>query len=229
MKSYCKGLALDRESVERAYARWRSGESGSKNEHRVYEEYGTPGALVEEIAFEIASRTLTFRPIRRYPKRESTNGKLRIIGVESVKQQVCDYLADDGFIFGSCKRDLEMALRGLERFYSEGYGLSLKGWKVSRCGNDEPVRALGYTVRPDRVTIKDDLYLRIRAAYRNFDRDPTEAAARRVTSYWGYLEHSDSMKAIEAHGYLGTVKRARRLVSAVDGKRRERQANDHHD
>lgn len=360
MKSYCKGLALDRESVERAYARWRSGESGSKNEHRVYEEYGTPDALVEEIASEIASRTLTFRPIRRYPRRESTNGKLRIIGVESVKQQVCDYLADDalaplidakvgywqvasvrgkgqlmlvdacqrwsreyayhvhvdirkcypsikvdvvrdvlrryvrsddvlylcdslldtydgcleigsyfslrmaqlvlsfgyhyledahkerrgrrvrligaqgwyaddGFIFGNCKRDLEMALRGLERFYSEGYGLSLKGWKVSRCGNDEPVRALGYTVRPDRVTIKDDLYLRIRSAYRNFDRDPTEATARRVTSYWGYLEHSDSMKAIEAHGYLGTVKRARRLVSAVDGKRRERQANDHHD
>nr|DAU05845.1 MAG TPA: hypothetical protein [Caudoviricetes sp.] len=360
MKSYCKGLVLDRESVERGYARWRSGESGSKNEYRVYEEYGTPDALVEEIASEIASRTLSFRPIHRYPRRESTNGKLRIIGVESVKQQVCDYVADaalaslidarvgywqvasvrgkgqlmlveacqrwcreyayhvhvdirkcypsikvdvvrrilrkyvrsddvlylcgslldtydgsleigsyfslrmaqlvlsfgyhfledvhkgrrgrrvrligaqgwyadDGFVFGDCKRDLEMAVRRLERFYAEGFSLSLKGWKVSRCGDDEPVRALGFTVRPDRVTVKDDLYLRIRAAFRDFERHPTEAGARRVTSYWGYLEHSDSMKAIEAHGYLGTVKRARRLVSAVDRKRRERQSHGHHD
>jgi RNA-directed DNA polymerase len=360
VKSYCKGLVLDRESVERGYARWRSGESGSKNEYRVYEEYGTPDALVEEIASEIASRTLSFRPIHRYPRRESTNGKLRIIGVESVKQQVCDYVADaalaslidarvgywqvasvrgkgqlmlveacqrwcreyayhvhvdirkcypsikvdvvrrilrkyvrsddvlylcgslldtydgsleigsyfslrmaqlvlsfgyhfledvhkgrrgrrvrligaqgwyadDGFVFGDCKRDLEMAVRRLERFYAEGFSLSLKGWKVSRCGDDEPVRALGFTVRPDRVTVKDDLYLRIRAAFRDFERHPTEAGARRVTSYWGYLEHSDSMKAIEAHGYLGTVKRARRLVSAVDRKRRERQSHGHHD
>lgn len=346
--------------MERAYARWRSGESGSKNEYRVYEEYGTPDALVEEIASEIASRTLSFRPIHRYPRRESTNGKLRIIGVESVKQQVCDYVADaalaslidarvgywqvasirgkgqlmlveacqrwcreyayhvhvdirkcypsikvdvvrrilrkyvrsddvlylcdslldtyegsleigsyfslrmaqlvlsfgyhfledvhkerrgkrvrligaqgwyadDGFVFGDCKRDLEMAVRRLERFYAEGFGLTLKGWKVSRCGDDEPVRALGFTVRPDRVTVKDDLYLRIRAAFRDFERHPTEAAARRVTSYWGYLAHSDSTKAIEDHGYLGTVKRARRLASAVDRKRRERHANDHHD
>ena len=39
------------------------------------------------------TRNLRFRPIHRYDHTEPTNGKVRKIGVESVKQQVCDYLA----------------------------------------------------------------------------------------------------------------------------------------
>lgn len=57
------------------------------------EEYGAESALISEIAFEIESRSLSFVPIRRYRHIEPTNGKLRIIGIESVKQQTCDYLA----------------------------------------------------------------------------------------------------------------------------------------
>ncbi len=93
MKSYCKGLRIDEALVTSAYERWLAAPAGRKNAWRVNAEYGSAGALVAEIAGEIESRSLLFRPIKRYRHREPTNGKLRVIGVESVKQQVCDYVA----------------------------------------------------------------------------------------------------------------------------------------
>lgn len=93
MKSYCKNLVIDRDLVVRAYEGWRSGCSGHKNAYRVTDEYGSADALIDEILWQLTMRTLEFRPIHRYQRVEPTNGKRRVIGVESVKQQVCDYLA----------------------------------------------------------------------------------------------------------------------------------------
>ncbi len=93
MKTYCKGLRIDGALISRAYESWLSAPAGKKNAWRVTDEHGSAKALAAEIAHEIESRALTFRPIKRYRHREPTNGKLRIIGVESVKQQVCDYVA----------------------------------------------------------------------------------------------------------------------------------------
>lgn len=90
VKSYKIG-PLDRDAIVRGYEEWRSGQSGKKNHYRVREEYGNAENLIDEIAREIESRTLVFRPIHRYKRIEPTNGKLRIIGVESVKQQVVDH------------------------------------------------------------------------------------------------------------------------------------------
>ncbi len=92
MKSYCKGLVISRDMVELGYADWLDKESGKRNEWRVYEEYGSPEALVEEILWEVTCRTLRFKPIKRYQRTEPTNGKVRVIGIESVKQQVCDHM-----------------------------------------------------------------------------------------------------------------------------------------
>lgn len=356
IKSYCKGLRIDEFLIHSAYETWLCGEAGKKNRWRVCEEYGTESALISEIASEIKSRSLSFVPIRRYRHIEPTNGKLRVIGIESIKQQTCDYLAvtalaplldakvgywqtasvvgkgqlmlvgacqrylqdskyhvhvdvrkcypsiktdvvksilrkyvksadvlylcdtlldsydgcleigsyfslrmaqlvlsfgyhfledahktrrgrsvrliehqcwyaDDLFIFGSCKRDLELAVRTLGTYFEEGYGLEFKGWKVSRSGDQEPCAALSNSVRPSRVTIKPDLYLRIRKAYRDYDRKPTLRGAKRVCAYWGYLEHSDSHKARLKNGYDSTVRHARRHVSAhahADSTRKER-------
>lgn len=93
MKSYCKGLVVDRDLVARAYEAWRSGCAGHKNGWRVDDEYGGADALIDEILWQLTMRTLEFRPIHRYERVEPTNGKHRVIGVESVKQQVCDYVA----------------------------------------------------------------------------------------------------------------------------------------
>lgn len=91
MKSYCKGLVIDRAHVTRAFEAWRKAQAGHKNAWRVEAEYGSAAALIDEITDEIAGRCLAFRPIKRYEHHEPTNGKVRTIGVESVKQQVVDY------------------------------------------------------------------------------------------------------------------------------------------
>lgn len=336
---------MDESLIHAAYYEWSCGSAGKKNRWRVADEYGTANALLDEIASELESRTLSFVPIHRYRHREPTNGKLRIIGIESIKQQVCDYIAvkalsplleakvgywqtasvegkgqlmlvgacqrylrdskyhvhvdvrkcypsiktdvvksilrkyvrsadvlylcdtlldsydgcleigsyfslrmaqlvlsfgyhflegvhkerrgrsvrlishqcwyaDDIFIFGNCKRDVEKAVRMLSDYFKSDFGIELKGWKVAKSGEQEPCNALCNSVRPDRVTLKPDLYLRIRKAYRDYNRKPTLSGAKRVCAYWGYLEHSDSHSAICKNGYDATIRHARRHVSA---------------
>lgn len=84
---------MDEALVISAYESWLDSKAGKKNAWRVQQEHGSASALIQEIVREVETRSLTFRPIKRYRHREPTNGKLRIIGVESVKQQVCDYVA----------------------------------------------------------------------------------------------------------------------------------------
>lgn len=93
MKTYCKHMVIDRAHVAEAYGLWRASDAGRKNRWRVAEEHSDEDALIDEITGEIAARGLSFAPIRRYRRTEPTNGKLRVIGIESVKQQVCDYVA----------------------------------------------------------------------------------------------------------------------------------------
>lgn len=112
MKSYCKGLAVDADFVGRAYENWRSGESGRTNEWRVYKEYGSPDALIAEIVAEANAGTLRFESLSTRPRQDG--GKLRNIGIEGVKQQICGYTVD-------------LAVDGLMRAKT-GY------WQVNRPG-----------------------------------------------------------------------------------------------
>ena len=91
LKSYCKGLVMNREHLTKAYELWSRATAGHKNAWRVTKEYGSAEALIDELEREICERNLSLKPIHRYRHREPTNGKIRIIGVESVKQQILDY------------------------------------------------------------------------------------------------------------------------------------------
>lgn len=93
MKTYCKGLVIDEAFVRAAYADWCRAGAGRKNRWRIAEEHGSADALVAEIVREVEARSLSLRPIRRYRLRDGSSGKVRTIGVESVKQQVLDYVA----------------------------------------------------------------------------------------------------------------------------------------
>lgn len=91
MKSWCKGLVMDRDHVERAYKQWLESCAGHKNAWRVPIEHGSADGLIDEIAREIDGRCLRLRPIVHREHVERSNGKVRMLGVESVKQQVLDY------------------------------------------------------------------------------------------------------------------------------------------
>lgn len=114
MKSYCKGLVVDRGFVDEAYERWRRGDAGRKNEWRVYREHGSPSELVDEIAREMGEGTLRFPELRTRPRRDG--GKVRDIGVEPVKQQVVGYVIDHAL------DDLMRAKLGYWQFSRPGMG-----------------------------------------------------------------------------------------------------------
>lgn len=92
LKTYCKNLVVDEAFVAEAYDRWRRNEAGRKNAWRVDRQYGSAAALIAEITREANDGTLSFEPIETRPRNE--DGKVRDIGVEPVKQQVCGYVVD---------------------------------------------------------------------------------------------------------------------------------------
>lgn len=345
MKSYCKGLRVDHELVYEAYIEWRESESGHKNHWRLNKEYEDLSVLADEIVNEIRTRTLSFEPIR-YHEETERNGKVRHIGQESVKQQICDYVAlvamkdfiharvgfyqvastkgkgplfaakqvqrwikedgrmcyvhgdikkcyesiqhktifeivckyiksrdivyligtilstydkglgigsalslklsqvvlsfayhhvealghtyrrgkrirtiihqiwyaDDFYLFSKYPSYIKWMMRNLTAYLKRDYMLDVKRWKISWT-DCEPVDIAGYVVREDRLTIRPKIYLRIRRAYVSFNRQPTLKKARTVCSYWGYLYHTDSRKAIARNSYYTTFCKARRMVS----------------
>ena len=159
MKSYCKGLRIDGALISKAYESWLDAPAGKKNAWRVPDEHGSAAALMAEIEGEIASRALTLRPIKRYTHHEPTNGKLRVIGVESVKQQVCDYVAIEAM------GDLLHAKVGFWQVSSvKGKGQLMAAHAVSRW-----VQADGYFVHLDvrkcYPSIKADVVMRILRRY----------------------------------------------------------------
>lgn len=93
MKTYCKGLRITREVVEDAYAAWLDSPAGKRNWWRVEREHGSASALIDEIHTEIEERRLGLAPIVRSERWDDNARKFRVIGVASVKQQVCDYIA----------------------------------------------------------------------------------------------------------------------------------------
>lgn len=349
IKSYCKGFKVTESVVAHAYRSWERSRAGRKNSWRVYEEHGGPEKLIGEIVREIGERNLTFRPIRRYLHHESTNGKTREIGVQSVKQQVVDYVAveslsqlinartgfwqvggvpgkgqvlaskavrrwsrtsrwhvhmdvrqcypsiskdtvmkilekrvksddvlyicrslldtyktgldigsyfslkmahlvlseayhhieslhksrrglicrlvnhqiwymDDCYLFANDKRDLKVAARSLEKFMKSELGLDVKPWCVSPVSDLHPVDIAGFTVRPSRTTLRPALFLRARRAFARFKKRPGVKRAFRACSYWGWLLHANSTKAMAKIHAREVMDSARALVGVYFGR-----------
>lgn len=92
MKTYLRNYELTFKDVLNAYYKWTKSRSGHKNGNIVNENYGNGHNLCVDIYRQIKDRSLSFIPIRYYERTEPNNGKVRLIGVQSIKQQVCDYL-----------------------------------------------------------------------------------------------------------------------------------------
>lgn len=352
MKSYCKGLVITREMVADAYAEWRCNESGRKNHHRVKEEYGTPEYLIDEIYQEIVDRELWFVPIRRSLRRDRTNGKERVIGIASIKQQVCDYLCvmsmseflakrtgfyqtanergkglrlcrgalrrwsrtekyfikadirkcypsiktdvvmrvlrkyirsrdvlyvcqtildsydgcleigsyfslkmatlilsfayhyledlrssprrgktkalvnhqiwhlDDMLITGGSKKNLKTAMRKLERYLMDEFGLEFKPWKVCRLSESERLDLGGWVAYDGKVVMRGTIFLRATRAFARFEKMRTLTLAKRVISYWGWFKNGDCSKVCQDRGLYGIFRMARSMISRVERRKK---------
>ena len=350
-KTYRRHYEITRADVLYALLEWLSGESGQKNGHRIAEEYGSIERLVEEIYVEIRERRLRFRPIRRYLRLEPTNGKVREIGIEEIKQQICDYLVvtlleemydakigfyqvaaakgkgqklcrkalrrwvrksryhvkgdvrkcypstrhdvvlrvyrklvgsadilyvierlletytkggleigsyfslktmqlvlsfgyhhveglykvrrgkrvslvthqiwhmDDMLLISASKRDLKMAMRSLQRYLKAEFGLDMKGWKVSKTGDVEPLDLGGWVTREERCTLRSGTFLRGTRSFAGFRKCSSPYNARRCASYWGWFVHGDNSDVMNRRRMGSTFAHARAVVSRDDRRR----------
>lgn len=144
-------------------------------------------------------------------------GKVRRGRRRALVAHQCWYV-DDAWLFGDDKRDLKCAVRSLERYMREGFGLELKPWKVCRC-SCEPADVAGVVVRRERVTVRDRTFLRARRSLMRCRRKPRDVhLARRALSYDGWLKNTDCQGFRTRQGVPATVRRAKRVVSRDDGK-----------
>lgn len=120
--------------------RWKKSDSGKENGWRVADEYGTETAFVDRIWLELSTETLTFEPIRTYPKHDPNNGKLREISVESIKRQVCNYL---------CVGALEPLLAAKVGFWQVSSGVKGKGAALGMRKLRREVHRFAYHVHVD--------------------------------------------------------------------------------
>ena len=347
MKTWLRGHSITIDEVQGAYEAWLKSRAGKKHGDKVFELFGSPDNLVNEIYSEIKGRCLKFDTIRYFMRREKTNGKLRRIGIQSIKQQVCDYLVvralqglldaklgyyqcasvpgkgqvfakkhiekwyaeggyfakhdirkcfpsvdtvvlmaflrkhvgsedilyvievaianygtkkepcglnigsylsqylanlvlsivyhhieglhkfrretrhalvthqlwymDDLVMFSKSKRDLLMAMRDVERFINDELNMSVKPWKVCKCG-DDPLDMVGYVIDARGTRLRPQLYLRSRRSLERMGRKPCISRARRCVSYWGFMKHSDC--GLMRMAYKETFDYSKRYISA---------------
>lgn len=352
MKSYCKRFKVTKQFIISAYENWKLADSGRDNAWRVDKQYGGIDNLADEILNEIETRTLQFEPIVYTDRLEAGNGKIRHIGQQSAKQQICDYIfitaveeflnkrigfyqvasiknkgpvfaakmvkrwvqeggywthmdihhcyqsmdqgvilgilskyikskeliyiaetlmstyeeglnigsyfslkisqlvlsfgyhfledrhyvrrgrkikslshqiwyADDIYLFSRNKRELQRMARSLSSYLGFHFHLHVKPWQVSMCYKEPPDIA-GYVCKLYATTIRKKTYLRIRRAYRSYSKSPSLRKARRACSYWGYLKHSDSKKAMKVNNYKVLTRSAKKYVSRYDRRTNER-------
>lgn len=354
MKTWLRGHSVTLQDVRDAYGAWLKSRAGKKHHDKVGELYGSADELIWEIYAEIKGRTLAFEPIRYFMRREKTNGKLRRIGIQSIKQQVCDYLCvralqglfdaklgyyqcasvpgkgqvfakrhleewyaeggyfakhdvrkcfpsidqgvlvtylekhvasadilyvvgvalanygvdgepgglnigsymsqylanlvlsiayhhveglhkyrrgerrplvthqlwymDDLVMFSKSRRDLVMAMREVERFASTELHLSMKPWKVCKCGSDA-LDMVGFVISDGATRVRPQIYLRSRRAYVRMGRAPCVSRARRCVSYWGFLKNSDCGRLRMA--YKDTFDDSKRYIAAWERRHPE--------
>ena len=114
MKTYAKGVKVDAQFVLAACDLWKTKEAGRKNKWRIEAEFGSAENLANEIANDVKTRSLFLSKLKTRPRRDGCGGKVREIGIEPIKQQICGYV-------------LEIALRPL-------IDAKTGFWQVSRDG-----------------------------------------------------------------------------------------------
>jgi len=104
--------------------------------------------------------------------------------------------ADDMLMFSPNKRDLHKKRKLIEKFIKEKENLSIKdNWKLYKV-DSRPIDFIGFYFYRDHVTIRDNIYLRIkrRAVKISKKGNLSVKDARGMTSYWGYIKHTNSHK-----------------------------------
>lgn len=134
------------------------------------------------------------------------------------------FYMDDMYFSGANRKRLISALRKVEAFMAS-LGLHLHKWFVFEISS-RPIDMMGFVVAKEYTVLRGRLFLRARRAliraYREFKRTGTLTVwmSRKLSSYKGYFDHSNSRKAAARYKLDELMRVAVNVVSKFDKKRR---------
>ena len=222
MKTYCKHSritepAFVRESIER----FLKGKRSRRDVNEFLSRHPDLDSLSRQIADEIGRGEYRFAPIRYFRRVEPISGKIRIIGRESIRHQIYDYVCGTALMplfrakVGRSKRDLTIAVKRIRAYLHDTLRLEIHPtWNIKHVGV-EPIDMVGFTFYPGHTGVRAGIFLRARRSFRRYARNPTSLRlAYRCASYYGWLKNSDSIQYRRRNNVDQIVRRARNTVAA---------------
>jgi len=129
------------------------------------------------------------------------------------------FYMDDFIMFSSRKADLKKASKMLIKYIDEELGLKLKdGYQLFPL-DSRGIDMMGYVIFTTHTTIRQRIFIKARKLFIKYkdERVPMSLKdARSITSYYGYIKHSDSTKFIKKYKVSRTVKRAKEVISYAE-------------
>lgn len=124
------------------------------------------------------------------------------------------FYMDDILILGSNSRNLMLAAQVIIQTLKE-MGLAVKdSWRCFKITEDSFIDMMGYRIYRDHITVRRGTFKKIKRACFRFKRKPKSfKLAKRLLSFKGILEHSDSLSFMQGNSLYALFRKARKVVS----------------
>lgn len=124
------------------------------------------------------------------------------------------FYMDDILILGSNSRNLMLAAQVIIQTLKE-MGLAVKdSWRCFKITEDSFIDMMGYRIYRDHITVRRGTFKKIKRTCFRFKRKPKSfKLAKRLLSFKGILEHSDSLSFMQGNSLYALFRKARKVVS----------------
>ena len=123
----------------------------------------------------------------------------------------CLIYMDDILMIGSRKRDMEKAVR-LTVGKATEMGLEIKPTYQVRQIDGNCIDMLGYKIYRTHTEIRGRTYLRVRRSFRRARKNITLRIAKKCSSYYGYLKHTNSKRFQRKWKVRRTIKKCKGVI-----------------
>ena len=153
-------------------------------------------------------------------KRKKKNGE--IVTVNMVSH--CLFYMDDIIIFSPRKSDLKIVINKFNSYIKNTLGLEIKEGSTLFKVDSMPIDMMGYKIYRAHTETRKRIFLKSRKyfiKYKDRRNVMTINDARSITSYFGYIKHTDSFNFCRKYKVYRTLKYAREVCSYVGGIHRQ--------
>lgn len=123
----------------------------------------------------------------------------------------CMIYMDDILLIGSCKRDMEKAIKNVVAL-ADDMGLEIKPNYQTKAIDGNCINMLGFRVYRTHVEIRKSIFIRVRRAYKKIRKAPTVRIARKCISYYGYLKYSNSRRIEKRWKVKSAIKKCKGVI-----------------